>query len=32
MSRCLEGLVEASVVDKKLYLERIGQSNDKVKI
>ena len=27
-SRGLEGLVEASVVDKGLYLERMGQSND----
>ena len=27
-SRGLEGLVEASVVNKELYLERIGQSND----
>ena len=27
-SRGLEGLVKASVVDKELYLERIGQSND----
>ena len=27
-SRGLEGLVEASVVDKELYLERMGQSND----
>ena len=27
-SRGLEGVVEASVVNRRLYLERIGQSND----
>ena len=27
-SRGLEGVVEASVVNGELYLERIGQSND----